>query len=314
MIPQLVSGGLTDVGRRRDSNQDQFLIADLNRSLRLIASSLAIDPASRIHGSVNSRLILVADGMGGHQAGAQASRQAIEVVVNQLLDCVPWVDLTHLEQLEQFSLRISKLFKDAHRSLEKTSSQNPALKGMGTTLTLALIAWPKLLVAHAGDSRCYLYRTGQLTALTQDHTVANQLVSRGELRAQDAAKSPWGNMLWNVIGGGGSEVHPAIRSLDLKADDTLLLCSDGLNKHLSDDDIAEVLSLEGDPIHLCQQLIDIANQRGGSDNVTVVLTRIEMPSNRPTPATASNTHCADNSPPTTDVIDLTTTVDSSLNT
>jgi serine/threonine protein phosphatase PrpC len=282
MISHLITAGLTDIGRRRESNQDHFLVADVARSIQIAGSSLPLEAGQRVYGSPLSRLILVADGMGGHQAGARASAQAIESVVHQLLDCPEWFDLIDNEQLDQFALRIDRLFRAAHRSLETASKSDPNLKGMGTTLTLVYIAWPRMLVVHAGDSRCYLMRNGQLKVLTKDHTIASQLVTRGELREEDAASSPWGNMLWNVLGGGGTEVRPEMCTVDLKMEDWVLVCSDGLNKHLSDEEIQRHLIGGGEPSYIAQQLIQSANEKGGVDNVTVVLTRAASPLADPT--------------------------------
>lgn len=274
MHSQLITAGLSDIGRRRDSNQDNFLVADFTRSIQIASSSLPLSPGNRIYGNPLSRLILVADGMGGHQAGARASAQAIESVVRQLLETKEAYDFLDQEPLDPFALQLERIFRATHRFLESTSQQDASLKGMGTTLTLVYIAWPRMLVIHAGDSRCYLLRNNQLQVLTKDHTIASQLVSRGELQEKDAASSPWGNMLWNVLGGGGADVRPDICTLDLQLEDWILVCTDGLNKHLSDDEIRQRLVGGGDPLFIANQLIEKTNERGGSDNTTVVLTRI----------------------------------------
>lgn len=309
MHPQLITAGLTDIGRRRDSNQDNFLVADFTRSLQVAGSSLPLSPGSRVYGTPLSRLILVADGMGGHQAGARASAQAIEAMVRQLLETQDWFDVSDHERMDQFALHIDRLFRSTHRTLETASRNDPSLKGMGTTLTLVYIAWPRMIVVHAGDSRCYLLRNNQLKSLTKDHTIASQLVSRGELKEQDAASSPWGNMLWNVLGGGGMDVRPDICTLNLQADDWILVCTDGLNKHLTDDEILKKLASSSDPHFNANQLIDSANEKGGSDNITVVLTRVApVPSQMSSDFSKPSTTIREmpGTEPTTDVLSPTT--------
>ena len=312
MHPQLITAGLTDIGRRRDSNQDNFLVADFTRSLQVTGSSLPLSPGSRVYGNPLSRLILVADGMGGHQAGARASAQAIETMVRQLLESRDGFDLSDNEQMDHLALLIDRNFRATHRSLEAASKSDPSLKGMGTTLTLVYISWPRMIVVHAGDSRCYMLRNNQFRSLTKDHTIASQLVSRGELRAQDAASSPWGNMLWNVLGGGGSDVRPEICTVDLQVEDWILVCTDGLNKHLTDEEIYQRLVGGGEPHFIANQLIDSANEKGGSDNITVVLTRVapitsDATSDFPKPSTTIRDVVP--TEPTTDIVSPTTTLD-----
>lgn len=278
MHPQLLTAGLSDIGRRRESNEDNFLVADVTRSLQITGTSLPFSPGSRVYGHPLARLILVADGMGGHQAGARASTQAIESIVRNLLESRDGYELSNREHLERFGLHLGKLFRMAHLSLESASKSSPSQKGMGTTLTLVYLSWPRMIVVHAGDSRCYLLRNNHLKLLTRDHTIANQLVSRGELREADAASSPWGNMLWNVLGGGGMEVQPEVCYVDLQMEDWILICTDGLNKHLSDQEIAEKFHGVGDPALIANRLIQSANSKGGSDNITAVITRVaEVP-------------------------------------
>lgn len=312
MHPQFITAGVTDIGRRRDSNQDNFLIADMARSLQITASSLPLSPGSRVYGNPQSRLILVADGMGGHQAGARASAQALESMVRQLLETQYSFDLSDNERMDQLAFLMDRFFREAHRSLDQASKADTSLKGMGTTLTLVYLSWPRMIVVHAGDSRCYVLRNNQLKALTKDHTIASQLVSRGELREQDAASSPWGNMLWNVLGGGGSDVRPDICTVDLQVEDWILICTDGLNKHLSDEEIHQRLVGGGEPSFIAQQLIDSANEKGGSDNITVVLTRVapvssDATSDFPKPTTTIREMIS--AEPTTDILSPTTTLD-----
>jgi protein phosphatase len=144
---------------------------------------------------------------------------------------------------------------------------------MGTTLTMAYVVWPRLFIVHVGDSRCYLLRRSELKQLTEDHTVAQQYVESGVLAADEAETSRWSNVLWNVVGGASDELAPQVYKSELQLGDTLLLCTDGLNKHVSDDRIAQVLAEDADAEKVCRCLVAAANDAGGSDNVTIVVAR-----------------------------------------
>jgi protein phosphatase len=144
-----------------------------------------------------------------------------------------------------------------------------AMPGMGTTLTLAYVAFPRLYVSHVGDSRCYLFRNNALSRLTTDHTLAEQLRQSG----RPAGVSQWDHVLWNALGGGEAGVKPEIHRVILEPGDAILLSSDGLTKHVPDETIAALLGQMSDATTACRQLVDAANAGGGSDNVTVVVAR-----------------------------------------
>jgi serine/threonine protein phosphatase PrpC len=281
MFARITSAGRSDIGRRRESNQDQFLIADLTRSMQIHGSSLNIEPRSRLYGTPQSRIFVVADGMGGHQAGSRASSMAIDFVVNHLLNQMHWYFLTDRDNQLEFVESMKGLIRDANSAIQLDSRQNVAFHGMGTTLTMAYVVWPQLHVVHVGDSRCYLFREGELKQITRDHTMASQLVDRGTLDRADIESSPWSNVLWNALGGGTRTVVADVYDNELKADDCLLLCSDGLNKHVKDDEIRNILEAETDPNIACRELIELANARGGSDNVTAIVARFDEPDPSP---------------------------------
>jgi protein phosphatase len=161
----------------------------------------------------------------------------------------------------------ARLFEEAERHGE--------LEGMGTTLTLAFAVDWKLFVAHAGDSRCYLFSDGELRQLTHDHTVVADLVRRGALSPQEATRHPFRRMVTNVLGGNEPGVRVELHRLGLEAGDVLLLCSDGLTEMVPDPEIAAVLADEPEPQQACERLVALANERGGRDNITVVVARFE---------------------------------------
>lgn len=269
--------GRTDVGRKREMNQDQFLIADLSKSMLVQSTSLNLEPRTRLYGYPQSRVMLVADGMGGHQGGNRASALAVDYVVNKLLNDVHWFHRIDRDDESDFVEAMKSLVRSAHETIDRESKRSASLKGMGTTLTMAYVAWPKMFVLHVGDTRCYLIRDGEMRLLTRDHTMASQLVEQGNLARKDVERSPWSNVLWNALGGGGRDVVPELLSSTLEPGDILVLCSDGLNKHVDDEEIQNIVELEQDPQAACRSLIELANYRGGSDNVTVIVSKFGEP-------------------------------------
>jgi len=262
--------GLTDVGRVREVNEDQFLIADLNKSMLIHQSTLSHEEHTHLFGSSQGKLLLVADGMGGHAAGQQASRIAVQTLARYVLNTMDWFfRLREDEQDLKEELRAA--LEECEQRVEAAAAARPEFRGMGTTLTLAYLLWPRLYVVHAGDSRCYLLRGSRLEQITRDHTVAQKLVERGDLTAKEAEESRWSHVLWNCIGGGSGELNPDVYKATLRLGDTLLLCTDGLTARLSDAEIREVLQRKASAEETCRQLVDAANARGGPDNITVVV-------------------------------------------
>jgi len=267
--------GLTDVGRKREINQDQFLIAELNKSMLVSSTSLPLHQQSRLFGSGQGQLFLVADGMGGHAAGEKASSLAVDDLVSQLLNSVHWFFQIEHDCEDDFIDDLKDLLRNTHRRILSESSSNIEQHGMGTTLTMAHVVWPRLYVVHAGDSRCYLIRNGECQQLTTDHTLARKLVESGGLRPEDEATSCWSNVLWNVLGGQNEdgELIAEVRRADLQEGDALLLCSDGLYRYLDCPSLAAAVNSSADLPTICRRLIDAANEAGGDDNITVIVAK-----------------------------------------
>jgi len=269
--------GLTDVGRKRQDNQDQFLIAELRKSMLVHSTSLPLGGDSQLFGGSRGQLLAVADGMGGHAAGRRASSVALEQLISQLLNQVHWfLQLDH-DAEEDYTASLKLLLQQAHERILKEARLHHSQRGMGTTLTMAHVVWPRLYVVHAGDSRCYLVRNGVCEQLTTDHTLARQLVESGGLPPEEEATSRWSNVLWNVLGGSGEQALIAeVSRTDLSAGDTVLLCSDGLSRYVSTEQIGDVVTRGGrDVSTICQQLVDLANEAGGEDNITVIVSHPE---------------------------------------
>jgi PPM family protein phosphatase len=265
--------GLTDVGRVREVNEDQFLIADLNKSMLIHQTSLSLEDHTCLFGGSQGHLLLVADGMGGHAAGQRASTLAVQTLTHYLLNTMPW--FFRLQQAGEADLEgeLKTALEACQKSIQAEAAVRVEERGMGTTLTMAYIVWPRLYVVHVGDSRCYLMRDARLEQITRDQTMAQQLVDQGVLTPEKAQESRWSHVLWNCIGGGSDELRPEVYKATLRMGDTLLLCTDGLTNRLPEDQLVRLLQEGGRAEATCRRLVEAANEAGGNDNITVVLAR-----------------------------------------
>jgi PPM family protein phosphatase len=249
MRPGIELAGLSDVGCRRDDNQDYYSYWEPDA-----------EPEFRRKG----RLLLVADGMGGYEGGREASRIAGTVV--------PEVYCGH--PAEDVSTSLVVAFQAAHQRIRSRAAQSPALQGMGTTCTAAVLLGGALHIAHIGDSRLYLVRDGAISRLTHDHSYVGRLVEQGVLSSQEAETHPQRNILTAALGA-GSEIFPetSLQPIALERRDTLTLCTDGLWSVVSDQEICEAAGGE-DLNDVCRELVNLARERGAPDNVTVQTVRM----------------------------------------
>jgi PPM family protein phosphatase len=284
------AAGATSIGKERKHNEDQYLIADLARAIRIRQSTVFAGKPAWLPTTEQGTLLIVADGMGGQGGGDKASMIAVRTVAKHLAKVMPWLDeadrkkkAKDLEEEEKDDERsASPSVPQIRRRLESAlyhgaEAIEAAAKGtkspqMGTTLTAAFVHFPMMYVAHVGDSRGYLLRGDELFQLTHDHTMAERL--RTEIGARIDESSPWNHVLWNALGGGvDAELAPEVQRLDLQAGDVVLLCSDGLTKHVDDEAIAKVLTDTPSAQKAAELLVEAANKGGGSDNITVVVAR-----------------------------------------
>ena len=213
---------------------------------------------------------IVADGMGGHPAGDLAAQTAVSVATQRAREREAWLR-EHPSAASEF---VADLVTSANRKIHDLILAKPSLQGMGTTFVACTITpapMPSAYIAHLGDSRAYLYRTGVLKQLTRDHTLVEKFVQRGLIDAATALTHPERHILTKGLGM-GVDMKPELTSTPVTPDDMIMLCSDGLTKMLDDAAIAAVLSrAHGDPHRVCHDLIDQALTRGGEDNVTVIV-------------------------------------------
>lgn len=222
-------------------------------------------------------IFIVADGMGGHQAGEIASAITVMTIEGFLLNTLNRFANLQASEEKNVMQEFQSAVIQADAKLFKEASEHPEYIGMGTTLTMAFAVNWRLFVAHAGDSRCYLFSKNQLQQLTQDHTVVAEMVREGFLSPGEASHHPSRHVVTNILGGGALGVRVEMHRLDIEAEDLLLMCSDGLTEMVSVERIAAAIREEREPQKVCERLIAEANENGGKDNVTVVVATFHTP-------------------------------------
>jgi PPM family protein phosphatase len=273
------SFGLTDRGLRRSTNEDQFLIAELTKTMRIIHTSLEGPSSLAAHG--RGHLFLVADGMGGHNAGEQASALAVAVIEQFTLETLKWFRRGDEHGVDTPATEFEGAVRQADQAIVEAAADRADLHGMGTTLTLAFAVDARLFVLHVGDSRAYLFRQGTLRQLTDDHTLVSEMVRRGELAPDQTSQHRLRHVITNVVGGPQAGVRAETHTLDLQPDDILLLCTDGLTDMLSVEQIGGMLASGSSPQSICEQLIASANERGGHDNLTAIVAQFDAETEPP---------------------------------
>jgi serine/threonine protein phosphatase PrpC len=266
---------MTDRGLVRPTNQDQFLIATLTKALRIEQSSVPETKAK--YGDEQGHIFLVADGIGGSSGGEEASALTMHSIEQFLLNTFKW--FFHLQGPEQNTVvaDFRKALSAADARLFAEASAHPELEGMGTTLTMAYSLGSELFIAHAGDSRCYLYRDAELVQLTRDHTLVEEMAQKGLVSAAQVRHHPLRHVVTNALGGHRPGVQAEVHKVHLQPNDILLLCTDGLTGMVADEHIAAVLGAERELKSACEHLIAEALEHGGRDNITLLVARYESP-------------------------------------
>ncbi len=256
----------TDLGRTREHNEDTFLVADLS------TGNASLQPEVRQH-EVGPRgsLFMVADGMGGAAAGELASAMAADLIYRHL--ATAWARDSDASA-ERFAFRVKEAVELANEQIYAYAREHPEVRGMGTTVTAAGVFGEDLYVAQIGDSRGYLVRKGEAIQLTKDQSLMQRLVDAGELTEEEAEQSERRNIILQALGP-DPRVRVDLTHQVLRRGDTLILCSDGLSGSVRREEFAQVASEQKDLPALCSRLIDLANERGGPDNITVVAARFD---------------------------------------
>lgn len=262
--------GLSHVGKVREVNQDQFLLAAVHKRLEVLQTSLAVMDRLPVGESRVAFLAMVADGVGGGVGGERASATALEVATEYVTSssaCFLHADSSEqqfIETLQSAALR-------SHEVVKARAQAEAGGASMATTLTLWMGVWPWYYLLQVGDSRYYLYREGQLTQVSRDQTIAQDLVDKGVLTRTIAESSRLSDVLSSAIG--ADEAVPVVTRLQASWENVHLLCTDGLTKHVRDERIAEILGSMRSSRQACEQLLEEALEGGGSDNITIIVGR-----------------------------------------
>jgi serine/threonine protein phosphatase PrpC len=258
--------GKTDVGRTREHNEDAFVVADLT------SGNATLQPEVRSHvAGPKGSLFMVADGMGGAAAGEIASQMATDVVLHELEH--RWRQAAASDP-ESFAVAIKAATEQANARINRYAVEHPENRGMGTTATIAGLLYDTLYLAQVGDSRAYLVRDGVAQQITKDQSLMQKLIEAGEMTPEEAEVSERRNIILQALG-----PEPIVRvdltTQKVRRNDVLVLCSDGLSGQMRTPDIAQIVTENPDLVAACKALIDLANENGGPDNITVIAVRFE---------------------------------------
>jgi protein phosphatase len=265
----MVFGAATHIGKVRSRNEDHFGVFKRQRETQVLMSSLPADELPTY--DTFAYAIVVADGMGGMKSGEYASRLALQTMVELSGQATSWVmRITNIDA-QQIEERADAYVQRMQQTIQEHSQANPAFHNMGTTWTSAHFLGRNAVVVHLGDSRAYVFREGELFRITRDQTMAERLIDAG--MPAESVKN-FRHIVFNSFGG-FHDVRAKIHHLELEPSDQMLLCSDGLTDMVADKEIAAVLGRHESPQAACDALIDRALDKGGRDNITVIVGREE---------------------------------------
>ncbi|WP_373895975.1 Stp1/IreP family PP2C-type Ser/Thr phosphatase [Virgibacillus natechei] len=222
------------------------------------------DAGGVFYNSFGQLLAAIADGMGGHQAGDVASQMAVSLIEEK------WKNSLQLGSAEEAEQWISQAIIEINESIYRHAIQNAEYEGMGTTIVVTVCTDEFITISHIGDSRCYLFNENGLNQITEDHSLVNELVRSGQISKDDADKHPRKNVLLRALGTEENAIAET-QSIGWVYGDSLLLCSDGLTNKVSDDELASFLNTNSDIKETGEQMIELANERGGEDNISLLI-------------------------------------------
>jgi len=264
--------GLTHPGRVRTENQDHFLLCTVHPQVVVHGTSLPTTDGLALRGERLATIMLVADGVGGSAAGSRASMLTTQAVTRYVSSTLRCYHAAGSSSETEFTDALRAAAHEAHDVVRAEAVAEMGGRQMATTLSLGIIVWPWLYVLQVGDSRCYFYQGGTLRQVTRDQTVAQGLVDDGVLKKEQLKASPLKHVLASAIG--ASEALPEVTRVNVRQrGSVILVCSDGLTKHVSDDEIAEHLRTMESAEQVSRTLLELALERGGSDNITLVVGR-----------------------------------------
>jgi protein phosphatase len=263
--------GLTHIGKVRPENQDHFLICALRKQIVVHQTSLARTDRLTAGSERLAFLAMVADGVGGGARGEEASRLALEGVTQYVSDTMRCYYAARSAEDQEFFQALQDCALRCHEELKRRGEEDPDYSGMATTLTMYLGVWPRAYLLQVGDSRCYVLRNGELRQLSRDQTMAQELIDLGVLTRGETPPARLARTLSSSLG--GRQTAPVVTRLDMSWGTVVLLCSDGLTRHVSDERIRDRLRSMGSARQVCEDLLAEALEDGGSDNITVLVGR-----------------------------------------
>lgn len=269
--------GLTHVGKVRKTNQDHFILASIYKRVQVHLTSLSDQQRLPFGDERLAVIAMIADGVGGGQGGEKASATALEIASQYVASSMNLyysadsTEATFIDALQSAAMQ-------CHAAVVEGAKAEPAVRSMATTLTLWMGVWPWYYLLQVGDSRYYLFRDGELTQVSRDQTLAQDLVDQGVFTRAVGARSQFAHVLSSAIG--GQQTMPVVTRLKSEWHIVHLLCSDGLTKHVSDERIADRLRTMTSAKQVCEQLLQDALEGGGSDNITMIVGRA-VPKDRP---------------------------------
>jgi protein phosphatase len=272
LLDEMDAYGLTHTGKVRKANEDHFMLCSLRKHMDVHRTSLPdvdrlVLPDERL-----AYLAMVADGVGSGRGGEEASRYAIASIAQYVTQSLHTFYTADPADEEAFLAALHEVAMQCHSDLQEKSTEEEGRRGMATTLTLWLGIWPRAYLLQVGDTRCYLFRDDTLTQISRDQTMAQDLVDQGVLTRADADNTRWAHVLSSAIG--GTQSAPVVTRIDQAWHNVGLLCSDGLTKHVSEEQIAERLRSMRSAKQVCKDLLKDALAGGGSDNITIVVGRV----------------------------------------
>lgn len=267
--------GLTHPGKVRATNQDHYLVGGLTSGVRVISSSLGFEERSVEYQERAASIGVVADGVGSSLGGEHAARVAVEALVREVARSFHRAELAEATDPDVFSRLLQDAALACHESLLERAEREPDKGNFSTALTLFLGLWPHAYILQVGDTRAYIYQQDALTQITRDQTWAQTLIDQGTLSQTKAQASRWANVLSSSIG--GQETTPVVTRFERDWGATLLFCSDGLTKHVSDDRIRERLAETIPAREIAKGLLEDALDDGGTDNITIIVGRTVPP-------------------------------------
>jgi len=267
--------GITHQGKVRKENQDHFLVSTVHPQLVVHGTSLPNPENLPLRGSRFATVLVLADGVGGAASGSEAARLATESVMRYMSSTMRSYHAAGTATEEELLQSLKDTALEAHKSVRGEAASHPGQRGMATTLTVCMVVYPWAYVVQVGDSRCYVFEKGTLTLLTRDQTIAQSLVDQGLMPPERLPMSPFKHVLSSAIG--SDEAMPVVTSFDMTERGSLILmCSDGLTKHVSDSEIASHAGSLTSSEQIAKDLLQLALDRGGTDNITIIAARAPL--------------------------------------